>query len=260
MIKKIGCQAPSFLLNRNYQQLRISFAGSLTLHACFFLVLLATTSKRPSIPNSTVDIVYTVTLLDVETSKKPPDKELRNTSSTVGIGLDTPRGESLKSHLPTSSKPVDVSAPPIESIGPEGDKPAEELLEPNGDPEKQPAEGPINDEIITATRATNKGGLIARRIRDRSRASPLVMPWVGGSNFQDAYFAQAFLARLRHPQPNSDNEVVCIFEDILANCTQGLLMPAELFEEWRLLIEKNLAPKKMLINKSRLEIGLPTVQ
>jgi hypothetical protein len=31
-------------------------------------------------------------------------------------------------------------------------------------------------------------------------------------------------------------------------------MPAELFEEWRLLVEKNLTPKKILINKAWLEI------
>jgi hypothetical protein len=254
MIKKIGGQAPIFLLTPSHQQLYISFAGSLMLHACFFFALLATTSKSPSTPNSTVDIVYTVALLDVETSTKPPIKDLLNTSTTVGIGLDTPLGESLKSQLYNDSKPVDVSPSPEESIGPEGNKPAEELLEPNGDPEKQPAEGPINDEIITATRAANKGGLIARRIRDRSRTSPPMMPWVGGSSFQDAYIAQAFLARLRHPQPSSDNEVLCTFEDILANCSQGLFMPVELFEEWRLLVEKNLAPKKILINKAWLEI------
>jgi hypothetical protein len=130
--------------------------------------------------------------------------------------------------------------------------PAQSSLESDGTKDvvaKDDAPTPEGQEV----RRTYEGGVFARRLRRSAEGGDSRLGHLSASERHDLMQAQKFLLQLRHPSPESSNEVLCELRPPNIACADGLTLPTALADEWLAWLQKGLAPQQMLINRSLLE-------
>lgn len=98
-----------------------------------------------------------------------------------------------------------------------------------------------------------EGGVFSRRLRRSAESGGDRLRHLSESQRHDLTQAQKFLLQLRHPSPDTNNEVLCQIQPPWVSCTNNMTLPADLAQEWFEWVQKGLAPEKMLVNKSLLE-------
>lgn len=105
-------------------------------------------------------------------------------------------------------------------------------------------------------RQSSEGGVFSRRLRRTAEGGDARLRHLSASERQDLTDAQKFLLQLRHPSPETNNEVLCEFHPPKVRCNDGLTLPSRLADEWLAWLQKGLAPQQMLVNKTLLESAL----
>lgn len=98
-----------------------------------------------------------------------------------------------------------------------------------------------------------EGGVFSRRLRRSAESGGDRLRHLSESQRHELTQAQNFLLQLRHPSPDTNNEVLCNIQPPQVTCANSMTLPAALAQEWFEWVQKGLAPEKMLINKSLLE-------
>lgn len=103
---------------------------------------------------------------------------------------------------------------------------------------------------------SSEGGVFSRRLRRTAEGGDARLRHLSASERQDLTDAQKFLLQLRHPSPETSNEVLCELHPPKVRCNDGMSLPPTLADEWLAWLQKGLAPQQMLVNKTLLERAL----
>ena len=200
-------------MNTSTKHLFLIFIASLVIHF-FVLQLLFDRTHTWQPSNTKYELIHTHLLLTQDKTTEPPPK------STVVERL----------HLSQEAPVADV--PPQETDA---------------------AAKALSSSTENGVHPSAEGGVFSRRLRRAEESGDARLRHLSASERQDLKQAQSFLLQLRHPNPDTNNEVLCQLQPTGATCTNSMTLPATLAREWFSWLQKGLAPQQMLINKSLLE-------